>query len=92
MEQQLEDREGIKDTADLQARFIAIRDSITTDQLRNYFDGMKARMELVVKLQGAHIGKSWRALLPSTAITTASVTFLAIGHMSTELAAICDKR
>lgn len=57
MEHQLGDREGIKDTADLQARLIEIRDSITTDQLRNYFDGMKARMERVVDLQGAHIGK-----------------------------------
>ena len=36
---------------------MAIRDSITLTQLRDLFDGMDARMKLVVKLQGGHIGK-----------------------------------
>ena len=57
MEQQLGDREGIKDITDFQARLIAIRDSITPDQLHSYFDGMKARMDLVIESQGGHIGK-----------------------------------
>ncbi|KAL0035558.1 hypothetical protein WJX77_011878 [Trebouxia sp. C0004] len=57
MEQQLRDREGIDNTDDLQCRLMAIRDSITLTQLHDLFDGMSARMKLVVKLQGSHIGK-----------------------------------
>ena len=50
-------REGIDNTDNLQCRLMAIRDSITLTQLRDLFDGMDARMKLVVKLQGGHIGK-----------------------------------
>ena len=57
MEQQLGGREGIDNTDDLQCRLMAIRDSIILTQLRDLLDGMDARMKLVVKLQGGHIGK-----------------------------------
>ncbi len=57
MEQQLGDGEDINNTDDLQCRLMAIRDSITLAQLHDLFDGMDARMKLVVKLQGSRIGK-----------------------------------
>ena len=57
MEKKLGDRSGIKDTAELQVRLTAIRDSITTKKLRKYFRGMRARMDSVIELQGGHIGK-----------------------------------
>ncbi len=56
MEQQLGDREDINNTDDLQCRLMAIG-AITPTQLHDLFDGMDARMMLVVKLQGSHIGK-----------------------------------
>jgi len=61
MEQQLGDGEDINNTDDLQCRLMAIRDSITLAQLHDLFDGMDARMKLVVKLQGSRIGK-WAKL------------------------------
>ena len=57
MEQQLGARVGINNTDDLQCRLMAIRDSITLTQLHDLSDGMNARMKLVAKLQGGHIGK-----------------------------------
>ena len=57
MEQQLGDREGIGSTEELQARLVAIRNSISLTQLRDLFDGMNNRMQRVIKLQGSHIGK-----------------------------------
>ena len=57
MEQQLGDRQGIKNTDELQAKLIAIRDSITLTQLRDLFDKMDDRMQRVISLQGNHIGK-----------------------------------
>jgi transposase len=57
MDKKLGDRNKIKDTAELQVKLIAIRDSITTKQLSKYFKGMRNRMERVVELHGAHIGK-----------------------------------
>lgn len=57
MEKQLEDRSGIQDTADLQARLSAIWDSFTNKQLSKYFSSKRARMKRVIKLQWGHIGK-----------------------------------
>ena len=57
MDKKLGDRNKIKDTAELQVKLIAIRDSITTKQLSKYFKGMRNRMKRVVELHGAHIGK-----------------------------------
>ncbi len=57
MEQQLGDRKDINSTDDLQCRLMAIGASITLTQLHDLFDGVDARMKLVVKLQGSHIGK-----------------------------------
>ena len=51
------DREGIGSTEELQARLVAIRNSISLAQLHDLFDGMNNRMQRVVKLQGSHIGK-----------------------------------
>jgi len=48
---------AFKDTAELQVKLIAIRDSITTQQLSKYFRGMRNRMKRVAELHGAHIGK-----------------------------------
>ena len=50
MEKQLGDRSGTKDTAELQVRLTAIRDSITTKKLHEYFRGMRARMESVDRI------------------------------------------
>ena len=50
-------RVGINNTDDFQCRLMAIRDPITLTQLHDLFDGMNARMKLVAKLQGGHIGK-----------------------------------
>ena len=57
MKKKLGDRNKIKDTAELQVKLIAIRDSITTKQLSKSFKGIRNRMERVVELHGAHIGK-----------------------------------
>ena len=57
MDKKLGDRSEIKDTAELQVKLTAIRDSITTKQLSKYFRGMRNRMKRVAELHGAHIGK-----------------------------------
>ena len=49
MDNKLGDRSEIKDTAELQVKLIAIRDSITTKQLSKYFKGMRNRMERVAE-------------------------------------------
>ncbi len=59
--QEIGGRSGNKDTAELQVKLIAIRDSITTQQLSKYFRGMRNRMKRVAELHGAHIGK-WLGL------------------------------
>ena len=43
------DREGIGSTEELQARLVAIRNSISLTQLHDLFDGMNNRMQRVVK-------------------------------------------
>ncbi len=57
MDKKLGDKNKIKDTAELQVKLIAIRDSISTKHLSKYFKGMRNKMERVVELHGAHIGK-----------------------------------
>ena len=66
MEQQLGDREGIKDTADLQAR-LSNQGLNQPTLVHMYFNGMKVNMELVTHHPGGHKGKWKRAKLPSAA-------------------------
>ncbi len=78
MDKKLGDRSVIKDTAELQVKLTAIRNSITTKQLSKYFSSMRDRMKHVTELQGAHIGLGLNHI--SLARSHVSLALLALSH------------
>ena len=57
MDQQLHKMHKPKNVEELKQSLETVRQSIPAGMLHKYFDGMNARMQAVVKMNGGHIGK-----------------------------------